>query len=143
MGGRQDVQDADITDGNAFPNEVEVDLDMLCTLVLNGVGGEVDDADFVAVDESALWQRSMELLEELSEPTNFGHDAILRLGARSRDDVLALGGPGDEVVVEEHSVAWGGPACIRATRPICIRVDRQLRGGGGASQVEAEVQGAS
>jgi hypothetical protein len=54
MGGRQDVQDADITDGNAFPNEVEVDLDMLCTLLLNGVGGEVDDADFVAVDESAL-----------------------------------------------------------------------------------------
>jgi hypothetical protein len=47
----------------------------------------------------------MELLEELSEPTNFGHDAILSLGARSGDDVLALGGPGDEVVVEEHSVA--------------------------------------
>jgi hypothetical protein len=31
------VQDADITDGNTFPDEVEVDLDMLCTLVLNGL----------------------------------------------------------------------------------------------------------
>ncbi len=41
-------------DGNAFPDEVEVDLDMLRTLVLNGVGEEVDDADVVAVDESAL-----------------------------------------------------------------------------------------
>jgi hypothetical protein len=48
------VQDADITDGNTFPNEVEVDLNMLCILVLNGVGGEVDGADVVAVDESAL-----------------------------------------------------------------------------------------
>jgi hypothetical protein len=48
------VQDVDITDGNAFPDELEVDLDMLCTLVLNRVGGEVDDADVVAVDESVL-----------------------------------------------------------------------------------------
>jgi hypothetical protein len=37
------VQDADITDGNTFPDEVEIDLNMLYTLVLNGVGGEVDD----------------------------------------------------------------------------------------------------
>jgi hypothetical protein len=48
------VQYADITDGNTFPNEVEVDLDMLRTLMLNGVGGEVDDADVVAVDESVV-----------------------------------------------------------------------------------------
>jgi hypothetical protein len=133
------MQDADITDGNAFPDEVEVDLDMLYALVLNGVGGEVDGADVIAVDESALRQRSMELLEELPEPTSFsyavGHNAILSLGARAGDDVLALGGPGDEIVTEKHSVARGGPMCIRATRPVRIRVDRQLRGGGGASQV--------
>jgi hypothetical protein len=48
------VQNADITDGNAFPDEVEVNLDMLCTLMLNGVGGEVDGADVVAVDKSSL-----------------------------------------------------------------------------------------
>jgi hypothetical protein len=133
------VQDADITDGNAFPDEVEVNLDMLCALMLNGVGGEVDSADVVAVDESALRQRSMELLEELPEPTSFsyavGHGAILSLDARARDDVLALGGSGDEIVAEKHSVARGGPTCIRATRPVRIRVDRQLGGGGGASQV--------
>jgi hypothetical protein len=39
------VQDADITDGNAFPDEVKVDLDMLYALVLNMVGGEVDGTD--------------------------------------------------------------------------------------------------
>jgi hypothetical protein len=33
---------------------VEVDLDMLRTLVLNRVGGEIDDADIVTIDESAL-----------------------------------------------------------------------------------------
>jgi hypothetical protein len=44
----------DIIDGNAFLDEVEVDIDVLCTLVLNGVGGEVDNADVVTIDESAL-----------------------------------------------------------------------------------------
>jgi hypothetical protein len=119
LGGCRHVQYADITDGNTFPNEVEVDLDMLRTLMLNGVGGEVDDADVVAVDESVVWQRSMELLNELPEPTSFSHvvdhGAILSLGARLGDNVLALGVPGDEVVAEEHNVARRGPACIQAT----------------------------
>jgi hypothetical protein len=48
------VQDTDITDGNAFPDEVEVDLDMLCMLMLNEVGGELDGADVITVDERAL-----------------------------------------------------------------------------------------
>jgi hypothetical protein len=102
------VQDADITDGNTFPDEVEVDLDML-TLVLNGVSGKVDGTNVITVHESALGQWTMELLEELPEPTSFshavGHAAILSLDARSGDYVLALGGPGDEVVTKEHNVA--------------------------------------
>jgi hypothetical protein len=85
----------------------------------------------------------MELLEELLELTSFSHaigrGAILSLGARSRDDVLALRGPGDEVVAKEHNVARGGPVCIRATCPVRIHVDHQLKGGGKALQVEAEV----
>jgi hypothetical protein len=48
------VQDAYITDANTFPGEVDVDLDMLGALILNRVGGDVDDADVVIVDESAL-----------------------------------------------------------------------------------------
>jgi hypothetical protein len=48
------VQDADITDGNVFPNKVDDDLDMLRTLMLNWVGGEVDGAGVATVDESAL-----------------------------------------------------------------------------------------
>jgi hypothetical protein len=51
----------------------------------------------------------MELMQELPKPTSFihaiGHSMILSLGARARDDVLVLGGPGDEVLTEEHSVA--------------------------------------
>jgi hypothetical protein len=102
------MQDTDITDGNVFPDEVEVDLNMLNMLVLNEIAGEVDDVDIVTVDESALRQWSMELLDELLEPTSFSHTigcgAILSLSTRVGDDVLTFGGPGYEVVIEEHSV---------------------------------------
>jgi hypothetical protein len=57
------VQDVDITDGHTFLHKVEVDLDMLRALVLNGVGGDVDDANIVTVDEGALRQQSVELLK--------------------------------------------------------------------------------
>jgi hypothetical protein len=59
------VHDADITDGNVLSDKVDIDLDMFGTLMLNRVGREVDDADVVAVDESGLRQRGIELLEEL------------------------------------------------------------------------------
>jgi hypothetical protein len=40
--------DADIPDNNTLTNKVKIDLDMLCPLMLDGVGREVDDADVVA-----------------------------------------------------------------------------------------------
>jgi hypothetical protein len=56
------VQDAEITDDNTFLDEVEVDLNMLCTLVLNGISGEVDGANIVTVDrvlfDNGAWSSS-------------------------------------------------------------------------------------
>jgi hypothetical protein len=57
------MRDTDITDGHAFSHKMEVDLDMLRALMQNVVGGEVDNAGIVAVDERALRQWSVELLK--------------------------------------------------------------------------------
>jgi hypothetical protein len=57
------VQDAYITDGHTFPHKVEVDLNMLHALMLNGIGGEVDNIDVVVIDEGALPQWNMEFLK--------------------------------------------------------------------------------
>jgi hypothetical protein len=48
----QDVEDTNVPDGNALADEVEINLNMLSVLVLNEVGGEVDGADVVTVDQS-------------------------------------------------------------------------------------------
>jgi hypothetical protein len=46
------MEDPNSPNGNAFPYEVEIDLHVFGTLVLYGVGGEVDGADIVAIDEA-------------------------------------------------------------------------------------------
>jgi hypothetical protein len=47
------MEDAYSTDGNLLSDEIKINLHMLRVLMLNGVSGEVYDADVVTVDESA------------------------------------------------------------------------------------------
>jgi hypothetical protein len=51
------VEDADVSDGDLFSDEVKINLNMLRSLMLNEVGGEVDDDDVVAIDEGAPWEQ--------------------------------------------------------------------------------------
>jgi hypothetical protein len=73
---------------------MKIDLDIFRALVLDGVGGEVDGADVVAEDQGARCQRTVELLEQLTEPGRLSHavchGAVLGLDARAGDDQLAL-----------------------------------------------------
>jgi hypothetical protein len=47
------MEDMDLTDGGLLSDKMKINLHMLRALMLNGVGGEVHDANVVAVDESA------------------------------------------------------------------------------------------
>jgi hypothetical protein len=94
------MEDADLTDGNLLSDKMKINLHMLRALMLNGVGGEVHDADVVAVDESAVRWRSLELMQELAQPGGLSHtigdDTVLGFGAGAGDDSLPLGRPGDQ-----------------------------------------------
>ena len=46
------MEHTDSPNGDPFPDEVEVDFHVLGSLMLDGVGGEVDGADVVVVDEA-------------------------------------------------------------------------------------------
>ena len=54
---------------NTLPDEVQVNFDMLCPLMLHRVGGEVNCTDVVAEDDSCLTGRSMKLKKKLTQPT--------------------------------------------------------------------------
>jgi hypothetical protein len=46
------VEDRNVPDDNTLVDEVEINLNKLCALVLDGVGGEIDGVDVVTVDQS-------------------------------------------------------------------------------------------
>jgi hypothetical protein len=72
----------------------------------------------------------VKFMKKLSEPRSFsntiGNSTILSLSAGARHGVLTLGGPGDQVVAEEHGIARGGLASVRAAGPVSIRVNHQV-----------------
>jgi hypothetical protein len=96
------VEYTNVPDGNALTDKVNINLKMLSALMLNEVGGEVDGADVVTIDQSGPRQGAVQLHKQLMKLTRLchtvGYDAVLRLSARTRNDVLTLRGPRDEVV---------------------------------------------
>jgi hypothetical protein len=50
----RDVKATDSSKGHSFLNEVKINLNVLGTLVLNGVGRHVDGADVVTIDQGGF-----------------------------------------------------------------------------------------
>jgi hypothetical protein len=46
------VEDTNVSDDNALADKVKINLNMLGALMLDGVGGEVNNANIVAIDQS-------------------------------------------------------------------------------------------
>jgi hypothetical protein len=130
-----------LTDGNLLSDEMKINLHILRALMLNGVGGEVHGADIVAVDESVARWRSLELMQELAQPSGLNHTigdgTVLGFGAGAGDDSLPLGRPGDQVVPKEHGIPRRGATSVRIASPVGIDVDDQV-GAGRAAQQQAE-----
>ena len=63
------MHDADITNSNTLPHEVKIDLNVLGVLMLDRVGGYVDSADVVTIDQRGALRSSMELKEKLTQPS--------------------------------------------------------------------------
>jgi hypothetical protein len=103
------MEDTDLIDGNVLSDKMKINLHMLGALMLNGVGGEVHNADIVTVDKSALRRWGLELMEQLTQPCGpshaIGNDTILGISTGAGDDGLSLGRPGNQVVPQEHRIA--------------------------------------
>jgi hypothetical protein len=93
------MENADLANDNLLSNKVKVNLYMLDTLMLNGVGKDVHDADVVVVDNGAPRRWGLEPVEQLSQPNGLsyvvGNGMILDLSAGAGDDGMPLGRPGN------------------------------------------------
>ena len=66
------MKDTKITNGNPLPDEVEVNLNMLGTLMLNWIGGHVDNT-IVTINQCGAAKRSMKFLQELVQACNLSN----------------------------------------------------------------------
>jgi hypothetical protein len=66
---------------------------------------------------------------------------VLRLTARTGDDILTLRGPGDEVVTQEHRIDQSELASVGTTNLVSISVDGEVRRRGTVKK-PAEIEGA-
>jgi hypothetical protein len=57
------MKNSNVTESNLLTNKVDVQLDVLCATMMNGVGGEVDSRDVVAENNSDLVNRTGKLRE--------------------------------------------------------------------------------
>lgn len=57
------MNNTDDSSGDTFLDEVEVDLDMFCALMLCRISREVNSTHIVAIDDGGSLKRLMELLE--------------------------------------------------------------------------------
>ena len=63
----------DVPEGDPLADEVKIHLDVLRTLVLDGVGGEVHGTHVVAVYDCRLVRRVSEFVKKLAKPARMGH----------------------------------------------------------------------
>ena len=103
------MKNANITNRNPIPYEVKVNLHMFRALMLNRVGREVNYTNIVAINQSRLGKRIVELLEKLSKSgglsNSIGDSPILSLCTGAGDGRLAFGRPGDQVATQENSIS--------------------------------------
>ena len=63
------MENSNLAESHLLTDEVDVNLDVLGTVVVDRVGCHVDNADVVTVNDCGDLQRNMKFLKELSKPT--------------------------------------------------------------------------
>jgi hypothetical protein len=98
--------DLGLAERHTITHEVQVNLHMLRSLVLNRVGGHIHGTHILSQihNGSSRWWM-MEFLQELAKPTRLGYvvcnNAIFSLRTRAGDRRLSLGRLGDQIVTND------------------------------------------
>ena len=80
---------SELSNGDLLSDEMNVELNVLCTPVMNGIPRHIHRGDIVAECHRCCWYFAEELAEEVAKPgtlrDGIGDGAVLGLRARSRD----------------------------------------------------------
>ena len=101
------MKNTNFAKSHLLADEVNVDLDVLGTTVVDRVGCHVESANIVAVNNCSNLQRDVEILKKLPQPAALGDNVSNRsiLGLRTGPGYrgLPFGRPGHQVVSQEDT----------------------------------------
>lgn len=110
------MTDEDVLDSNTLTSKVDVDLDMLRAMMLDGIDREVDKVDVVAAEQGTCGEGVVKLLKKLAQPACLSHpisdSQVLSLGIGAGDHRFTLRGPRDEIGPKKHCIVEGIPAGV-------------------------------
>jgi hypothetical protein len=110
---------------------MEINLNMLCLLMLHWVAGEIYNTDIIAIDQGGTTRGVTKLKKQLMQPSSFSnticHNTIFSFGTRSGDRMLTLGRPGHQVMPEKYYIARSRSASVKTSGPVGIRVNNKIR----------------
>ena len=62
----RDMDNSNVTEGDLLSNEVEIDLNMFCLLMLYRIAGKIYNTNAVTIDQSGTARRVLKLEKQLS-----------------------------------------------------------------------------
>ena len=126
------MENAELAGLHPFTDEVDVKFDVLRALMMDRILGHVDNRYIVAERHGSLQDGEVEFAEELAEPYalsgGIGHRTVFRLYTGPGDGGLALGGPRDQGIAEEHAKFRCRASSLGAAGPIGVGVCRDVKG---------------
>ena len=103
------MEHSHLPQGDLLTDEVDVNLDVLGTTVVDWVGCHVDSANIVAADNCGNLQWNVELLKKLPQPAALGDNvsnrSVLGLHTGPGYRGLPFGRPGHQVVSQKDTEA--------------------------------------
>lgn len=95
--------------------QMNVNLYKFCSLMINRICRHVHDTDVVTLNDCCFGCCGTYFTQKITNLDCFykwiGYASVFSPCTRTRDNTLAFGGPGDEVITEEHTIPRCGETC--------------------------------
>lgn len=67
------MENSDLTKGGTFTNEMKIDFDVFCSLVLDRIGSEIHNTHIVTIYDHSRVDRTVELKKEVTVSSGFSY----------------------------------------------------------------------
>uniref|UniRef100_A0A0A8YGQ0 Uncharacterized protein n=1 Tax=Arundo donax TaxID=35708 RepID=A0A0A8YGQ0_ARUDO len=101
------MKNTNMTNGYLLLDKVNINFNVLGVPMLDRVGGHVDGANIVTIDNSCRLQGKVELTKKLMNPPTFcngvSYSTILSFSTETGNRCLSFGRPRNQIVTQIHT----------------------------------------